>query len=62
MIMVGGGVLDKKFEFRRGICHEHKLKEDKSTTKCKVWRKKKFGNGYFTITKVTYSCSVEVEW
>ena len=34
----------------------HKLKGDKITQKRKVWRKKKYGYGYVTISQVTYSC------
>ena len=41
---------------KRGVCSLHKLKGDKITQKRKVWRKKKYGYGYVTISQVTYSC------
>ena len=52
----GGGM---KCEFKRGVCQEHKLKGDKKVTKTKVWKKKKFGYGYVTTTKTSYSCKLE---
>ena len=61
IMVVGGASWIKSLNLDVGFAM-NKLKGDKSTTKCKVWRKKKFGNGYVTITKVTYSCSVEGEW
>ena len=48
-----------KCEFKRGVCQEHKIKGDKKVTKTKAWRKKKFGYGYVTTTKTTYSCRLE---
>ena len=41
---------------RRGVCNVHKIKGEKMTQKRKVWRKKKYGYGYVTISQVTYSC------
>ena len=59
--LMGGGSGDRMVmcEFKRGICQRHKLKGEKKVTKTRVWRKKKFGFGYVTTTKTTYSCRLQ---
>ena len=44
-------------EFVRGVCKQHKLKGSRMVTKTKVWRQKKHGYGWVTVSKVTYTCS-----
>ena len=44
---------------KRGVCREHKVVGVKSTSKKRVWVKKKFGWGWSTITSVKYSCLVD---
>ena len=52
----GGIVQQIQCEFYRGYCSVHKLKGKKIITTNKVWKKKKYGYGYVTSRKTTYSC------
>ena len=44
-------------EFVRGVCKQHKLEGSRMVTKTKVWRQKKHGYGWVTVSRVTYTCS-----
>ena len=41
----------------RGVCKQHNLKGSRMVTKTKVWRQKKHGYGWVTVSRVTYTCS-----
>ena len=43
------------------MCEVHKLKGKKTEVKYKAWRKKKYGYGYVTCKKTTYSCYYSVK-
>ena len=44
---------------RRGVCRKHKVLGNKTSSKKKIWTKKKFGWGWATVTSVSYTCLVE---
>ena len=44
---------------KRGVCKKHKVLGIKTTSKKKVWSKKKFGWGWATVTSINYSCMVD---
>ena len=53
----GTGLLQPvQCEFTRGYCTTHKLKGNKMITTTKVWKKKKYGYGFVSSRKTTYSC------
>ena len=55
--MVGGYKRVVQCEFVRGVCKQHKLEGSRMVTKTKVWRQKKHGYGWVTVSRVTYTCS-----
>ena len=55
--MVGGYKRVVQCEFVRGVCKQHNLKGSRMVTKTKVWRQKKHGYGWVTVSRVTYTCS-----
>ena len=44
---------------KRGVCKKHKVLGDKTSSKKRIWTKKKFGWGWATVTSVSYTCQVE---
>ena len=58
-----GGTMNQERESctfnRRGVCKKHKVLGDKTTSKKRIWTKKKFGWGWATVTSVSYTCLVE---
>ena len=46
---------------RRGVCKRHKVLGVKTSSKKRIWTKKKFGWGWATVTSVSYTCLVEDE-
>ena len=44
---------------RRGVCRRHKVLGVKTTSKKRIWTKKKFGWGWATVTSVSYTCMVD---
>ena len=44
---------------RRGMCKTHGVKGTRTELKSKVWKKRKYDNGYVTTKKIVYTCNVE---
>ena len=41
---------------KQGVCRIHKTKGNKMSRKTKVWRKKRYGYGWVTITQSSHTC------
>ena len=60
-----GGTMNRTRESctfnKRGVCKSHKVLGVKTSSKKRIWTKKKFGWGWATVTSVSYTCLVEDE-
>ena len=45
-------------EYSRGVCRIHKIRGIRNIIKTKSWKKKKYGFGWVTTTRIEYSCVV----